>query len=637
MSTRKSRARANSTGGFPSGYSSRLGTFIKKIYFISDVELQSSVLLEYEESAGNDQTSEVNENEIDGIRRSGRKRTPSKKIAQIQAILNKAKRTPSKEQQSRAQESDAADGVDDSFAMDESDLHDRPATLFDDDRDVEGNKMFSFRTPKKRHGMALLAANTPKTPSADMKALTLNSPRTPKSRKPQQNMAKTPHGDRNKLKRALEKRKQKLEDSDDEDEESDATDDEDPDFDRNQHHESTASSSNNSSEESSTESDSSNSNVAMNQSKRTKSSRKSVAAVNKTLEISTPAKRSARLRGRSQLQEQEFIPNSDNYFSTIANKKVRKIIHRPFLSIVRLYFSCIFLQNKTSDNTLDKLKSSRLQYDDLFSILNSLELSHEHRTKTAEMIQELEQHFDKWMIEVSKGYNILIYGLGSKQMLLHKFCELHMAERPVVIVNGFFPSMTVKEILETIKTKVLNISTNTRNEHELVDVIASAVNSSPDTHLFLVVNNIDGPMMRKTKDQHILSRLAKAQNIHLIASIDHINAPLMWDQTCMDNYNFVWYDCTTMLPYTNETAFENSVFLQNSGELGLAAMSNVFQSLTTNARGIYMILANAQLRNQKDANYSGEFQRRKTFSPHDFIRIKTNYLFCRHGIQGFVS
>lgn len=258
---------------------------------------------------------------------------------------------------------------------------------------------------------------------------------------------------------------------------------------------------------------------------------------------------------------------------------------------------------------MDKLKSSRLQYDDLFAILNKVELSGEHRVKTTEMNRDLERSFDKWMIELSKGYNILTYGLGSKQTLLHRFCELHMTERPLVVVNGFFPTMTVKEILQTIKTKVLNITTNTRNEHELVDIIAKTVNASSDTHLFLVVNNIDGPMLRKTKDQHILSRLAKVKNVHLIASIDHINAPLMWDQTCMDNYNFVWYDCTTMLPYTNETAFENSVFLQNSGELNLAAMSNVFQSLTTNARGIYMVLVNAQIRNQKDVTYQGKFQK----------------------------
>lgn len=268
-------------------------------------------------------------------------------------------------------------------------------------------------------------------------------------------------------------------------------------------------------------------------------------------------------------------------------------------------FFFLHKQNKTSDNTLDQLKSSRLQYKDLFSILKSIRLSDEHEKRIIEMNDELETYFDRWMLEMSQGYNIITYGLGSKQRLLHKFCERHMGDRPLIVVNGFFPTITVKEILQSIKVDMLEQNATTRNEHEIVDLIASTLMKSKDYHLFLVINNIDGPMLRKIKDQHVLSRLAKIKNVHLIASIDHINAPLMWDQTCADNYNFIWYDCTTMLPYENETAFEDSVFLQSSGDMNLAAMNNVFQSLTTNARGIYMILVAAQIENQKDSTYPG--------------------------------
>lgn len=263
------------------------------------------------------------------------------------------------------------------------------------------------------------------------------------------------------------------------------------------------------------------------------------------------------------------------------------------------------MQSKTSDHTLDQLKSSRLQHDELFNLLNSIHSSEEHQHKIAEMLQDLKSNFNRWMLEMSKGYNIIMYGSGSKQRLLHDFCEMHLADKPLVIVNGFFPSLTIRDILLAIKVQLLDINTSSRNDHEIVDLISSAMDSMPNAHVFLVINNIDGVMLRKTKDQHIISRLAKIKNLHLMASIDHINAPLMWDQTCTDNFNFVWYDCTTMLPYTQETAFENSVFFQNSGELDLAAMNNVFQSLTTNARGIYMILVKSQIANKKDSNYQG--------------------------------
>lgn len=48
----------------------------------------------------------------------------------------------------------------------------------------------------------------------------------------------------------------------------------------------------------------------------------------------------------------------------------------------------------------------------------------------------------------------------------------------------------------------------------------------PDHHLYLIMHNIDGPMLRGEKNQQALGQLASIPNMHLLASIDHINAPL---------------------------------------------------------------------------------------------------------------
>ena len=48
----------------------------------------------------------------------------------------------------------------------------------------------------------------------------------------------------------------------------------------------------------------------------------------------------------------------------------------------------------------------------------------------------------------------------------------------------------------------------------------------PADELFLIIHNIDGVMLRGSKVQSVLSSLAQISAIHIIASIDHINAPL---------------------------------------------------------------------------------------------------------------
>lgn len=95
---------------------------------------------------------------------------------------------------------------------------------------------------------------------------------------------------------------------------------------------------------------------------------------------------------------------------------------------------------------------------------------------------------------------------------------------------------------------------------------------------------------------------------------------LVWNNTILSNFNFVWFDVTSFLPYTEETAFENSLLVQNSGALELSSMKSVFQSLPTNARGIYVLIMKFQLKNAKNQNYQGiSFKKLYSLSRESFL------------------
>lgn len=44
------------------------------------------------------------------------------------------------------------------------------------------------------------------------------------------------------------------------------------------------------------------------------------------------------------------------------------------------------------------------------------------------------------------GFNILLYGLGSKKLLLEKFRTSMLSDSMHLVVNGFFPSITLKSV-----------------------------------------------------------------------------------------------------------------------------------------------------------------------------------------------
>ena len=82
-----------------------------------------------------------------------------------------------------------------------------------------------------------------------------------------------------------------------------------------------------------------------------------------------------------------------------------------------------------------------------------------------------------------------------------------------------------------------------------------------------------------------------------MCSVDHINAPLLWDQNKLAKFNFIWHDATNFLPYTEETLNENSLMVRSSGSgLALNSLLRVFESLTPNAKEIYMLIIRHQMK-----------------------------------------
>lgn len=58
----------------------------------------------------------------------------------------------------------------------------------------------------------------------------------------------------------------------------------------------------------------------------------------------------------------------------------------------------------------------------------------------------------------------------------------------------------------------------------------------------------------------------------------------VWDHAKMCLFNWLWYETTTFLPYTEETSYENSLLVQQTGALALSSLTHVLRSLTPNAR-----------------------------------------------------
>ncbi|XP_032493108.1 origin recognition complex subunit 2 isoform X2 [Phocoena sinus] len=218
---------------------------------------------------------------------------------------------------------------------------------------------------------------------------------------------------------------------------------------------------------------------------------------------------------------------------------------------------------------------------------------------------KLDQLFHKWMLQLHLGFNIVLYGLGSKRDLLERFRTTMLQDCIHVVINGFFPGISVKSILNSITEEVLNHMGTFRSVLDQLDWIINKFKEESSLELFLLIHNLDSQMLRGDKSQQIIGQLSSLRNIYLIASIDHLNAPLMWDHAKQSLYNWLWYEATTYSHYTEETSYENSLLVKQSGSLPLSSLTHVLRSLTPNARGIFRLLIKYQLDNQDNPYYIG--------------------------------
>uniref|UniRef100_A0A2C9K754 Origin recognition complex subunit 2 n=1 Tax=Biomphalaria glabrata TaxID=6526 RepID=A0A2C9K754_BIOGL len=330
--------------------------------------------------------------------------------------------------------------------------------------------------------------------------------------------------------------------------------------------------------------------------------------LHKRMESSTPY----RLRKRN-LDIQQTASSSDDSIDESSTENSEEEEEKDFLTTnttsttsmaatAEAYFDLHSAAPVTSDRTLSALDGPRLDLDTIRKVLKSFDPGHHHQLQA--LMEKHTRLFKRWMFYMCCGYNILLYGLGSKRLLLDKFKDEHLKDFSHLVVNGYFPSLTAKNILNSISEEILDNPKGFTNVYSQIEFIKETFKQRNED-FYLIIHNIDGVLLRSEKSQAILSSLAEVEGIHIIGSVDHINAALMWDQNKYCRFRWLWYETATFQSYEAENSYENSLMVQQSGSLALSSLVHVMRSLTPNARQVFIMLAEYQLEVGTTQNYVG--------------------------------
>lgn len=85
-----------------------------------------------------------------------------------------------------------------------------------------------------------------------------------------------------------------------------------------------------------------------------------------------------------------------------------------------------------------------------------------------------------------------------------------------------------------------------RSMDDLIAFLDVSHEAEPECLVCLVIHNIDGPGLRDSESQHLLARIAACSHVRVVASIDHVNAPLRkWN---LSTYKSLIHDVFLSLP-----------------------------------------------------------------------------------------
>jgi origin recognition complex subunit 2 len=267
-----------------------------------------------------------------------------------------------------------------------------------------------------------------------------------------------------------------------------------------------------------------------------------------------------------------------------------------------------------------------------------------HQNERAALQRELEKNYSRWWQLLQSEFSLLLYGFGSKKALMEDFAMKTLTDGGVVVVNGYHAGLTAKSILVSAaaalaatKTEAENLH-STSNESLLRRISTSTSTSSQQRvararaarggcadaslavvgaaaaagdlvversprRLYIVLHNVDGAPLRNAESQALLGELAAMPRVHIIASVDHVNAPLLWSKREAARFNWVWQRATTFAPYHLETANVPQLLASKGEERHVRGASNVLRSLTSNARDIFRLLAEHQLQHPDEQGW----------------------------------
>lgn len=279
--------------------------------------------------------------------------------------------------------------------------------------------------------------------------------------------------------------------------------------------------------------------------------------------------------------------------------KGRALRNRPISELaVALSCSSKLPSDSSSSSSSDEHDSSSEQgteSEDSTSRIDKARLFEDerYRDELRTLYRDHQKLYSYWNLLMSNDFNIILHGVGSKRQLIEEYRSHSLQGEAQLVINAH--SITLHQMLVTLDNVLQQKQGGFKSHMEHCEYVCQALaDGKGPQSLFVVVHGIDG--LKNETGQQCLALLARCPVIHMLASTDHVNGCLLWDQTMLSRFNWVWFDCTTFSNYRDDQITDYTrQHMSDDTMHTLDSVKLVINTLTSNAQKIFELIGRQQL------------------------------------------
>ena len=128
-----------------------------------------------------------------------------------------------------------------------------------------------------------------------------------------------------------------------------------------------------------------------------------------------------------------------------------------------------------------------------------------------------------------------------------------------------------------------NLRCRSKSVEALLDTVPKR---NPSGRVYIIIHSLDAPSLRSTAEQDALSQLSACQNVHIAATVDHVNSAALFDARQRDVFRWVWHEVSTHESYWLETMAAPPVLADAAQHETKQSASVVLSMLTPSSRAV---------------------------------------------------